>query len=65
MSARDLNYDLQVIQQWAYQWKFEFKPDTIKQATQLLFSCGKHKHMGLILHSKLSFVNEKIIQAKK
>ena len=88
ISANDLNHDLKVIHEWAYQWKLEYNPDHSKQATELLFSYIKsrpnhpplffngipvtnvdeHKHIGLILDSKLSFdkqVNEKIIKAKK
>ena len=38
-SANDLNHDLKVTNQWAYQWKMEFNPDPNKQATELLFSC--------------------------
>ena len=40
-SANDLNHDLHIIQQWAYQWKMEFNPDPIKQVTEVLFSCKK------------------------
>ena len=80
------NHDLNIIRQWAYQWKMEFNPDPSKQATEVLFSCKntnvnhsqilfngnvvekvqKQKHLGLTLHSKLSFekyLNEKIIKA--
>ena len=39
ISANELNQDLETIRQWAYQWKLEFNPDPIKQATELLFSC--------------------------
>ena len=39
ISATDLNYDLDVINNWAHQWKFEFNPDPLKQATEVLFSC--------------------------
>ena len=38
-SANDLNHDLNMIYQWAHQWKMEFNPDTTKQATEILFSC--------------------------
>jgi hypothetical protein len=38
ISANDLNHDLDVIQQWAHQWKLEFIPDPTKQATEVLFS---------------------------
>ena len=41
ISANNLNRDLDIIQQWAYQWKMEFNPDPIKQATEVLFSCKK------------------------
>ena len=39
ISANDLNHDLDVIHQWANQWKLEFNPDPTKQATEVLFSC--------------------------
>ena len=29
-SANDLNSDLEVINQWAYQWKMQFNPDPTK-----------------------------------
>ena len=38
-SASDLNHDLEVINQWAHQWKMSFNPDPNKQATEILFSC--------------------------
>ena len=41
ISANDLNHDLDVIRQWAHQWKLEFNPDRTKQATEVLFSCKK------------------------
>ena len=41
ISANNLNHDLGIIQQWAYQWKMEFNPDPTKQATEVLFSCKK------------------------
>ena len=43
ISASDLNYDLEIIRQWAHQWKLEFNPDPTKQATEVLFSCKKSK----------------------
>ena len=39
ISANDLNHDLDVIHQWAHQWKLEFNPDPNKQATEVLFLC--------------------------
>ena len=41
ISANDLNQDLDVINQWAHQWKLEFNPDPTKQAAKVLFSCKK------------------------
>ena len=41
ISAVDLNHDLDVISEWARQWKLEFNPDPLKQATEILFSCKK------------------------
>ena len=52
ISANKLNHDLDIIQQWAYQWKMEFNPDPTKQATEVLFSCKKSspKHPRLIFN---------------
>ena len=33
ISANELDQDVKVINQWAYQWKMEFNPDPNKQAT--------------------------------
>ena len=41
ISANNLNHGLDIIQQWAYQWKMEFNPDPTKQATEVLFFCKK------------------------
>ena len=83
ISATELNHDLNLINNWAYQWKMAFNPDPTKQAVEVLFSKKKnevyhpplyfngaviirvdsHKHLGLTLDSKLTFlnhVNEKI-----
>ena len=40
-SASDLNHDLEMINQWAHQWKMAFNPDPNKQANEILFSCKK------------------------
>ena len=40
ISANDLNHDLDVIYQWAHQWKLEFNPDPTKQITEVKFSCN-------------------------
>ena len=88
ISALELNQDLHLISQWAYQWKMSFNPDPTKQAVQVVFTrkskqmdhpkiyfndievktVNDHKHFGLILDSKLSFIshiNEKISKAHK
>ena len=51
ISAADLNHDLDLISQWAYQWKMAFNPDPNKQATEILFSCKKNA----VQHSELIF----------
>ena len=88
VSAVELNHDLGLISQWAYQWKMCFNPDPTKQAEEILFSqkrrspvhpplyfnnfevkrVSDHKHLGLVLDSKLSFVkhiNETVASARK
>ena len=74
-AANDMNHDLELIGQWAHDWKMSFNPDTQKQAVELLLSkkrngidhpvvlfndipvkkVEEHKHLGLILDTKLSF----------
>ena len=41
ISANDPNHDLDVIHQWAHQWKLEFNPDPTEQATEVFFSFKK------------------------
>ena len=88
MTASDLNGDLELIKNWAHQWKMCFNPDPTKPAEEVIFSMKKdksvhppiyfdgkqvkrvncHKHLGLILDSKLTFskhINEKISIARK
>ena len=83
VSADELNHDLNLIGQWAFQWKMSFNPDPTKQAEEILFSnkhkspnhppiyfhhtevkrVQHHKHLGLILDSKLAVtkhINEKL-----
>ena len=74
-AAEDMNHDLELISQWARDWKMSFNPDPQKQAVELLLSkkrheidhpvilfnnipvkkVNEHKHLGIILDSKLSF----------
>ena len=37
-AASDVNHDLQLISQWAHDWRMSFNPDPQKQAVELLFS---------------------------
>ena len=41
VSALELNHDLEVISQWATQWKMSFNPDPTKPAEEILFSRKK------------------------
>ena len=34
----ELNYDLQKVSDWAFQWKMQFNPDPNKQAQEAVFS---------------------------
>ena len=37
-SANDLNKDLKIINNWAFQWKMNFNPDPTKEAHEVIFS---------------------------
>ena len=37
LTASELNYDLKLIEQWAYLWKMSFNPDPNKQAIEVRF----------------------------
>ena len=37
VSANELNHDLKLINDWAYQWKMSFNPDVNKQEVEVLF----------------------------
>ena len=88
LSTSELENDLNIIQEWAHQWKMCFNPDPTKPAEEVVFSVKRskpyhppllfngeevkkvkdHKHLGLILDSKLNFIshiNEKITRARK
>jgi len=60
-SSDDLNHDLDLICQWAYQWKMKFNPDHNKQANEVLFSCKKNK----IDHPPLVFNGNPVVQSKQ
>ena len=50
-SALELNHDLDLISQLAYQWKMSFNPDPAKQAVQVVFS----RKCKQIDHPKINF----------
>ena len=45
-AADNLNHDLDIIHQWAHQWKMEFNPDPTKQANEVLFSSKRGGRRG-------------------
>ena len=38
VAAEQLNNDLKIIFEWAYQWKIQFNPDKTKQLVRVIFS---------------------------
>ena len=60
ISAIELNHDLDIICQWAHQWKMEFNPDITKQATEVLFSCKRIKPN----HPQLTFNGNAVVKVK-
>ena len=38
LSASEVNHDLKLIHDWAYQWRMSFNPDPNKHAVELIFS---------------------------
>ena len=51
LTASVLNHDLEIISQWAHQWKMSFNPEASKQAVGILFSQKKIK----VTHPPLFF----------
>ena len=37
-NVNDLNRDLEIKNNWAFQWKMNFNPDSTKQAQEVIFS---------------------------
>ena len=50
ISAKDFNHDLAVIDKWAHQWKLEFNPDPLKQATELSCKNNVQNHPQIIFN---------------
>ena len=57
LSTRELENDLNKIQEWAYQWKMSFNPDASKQAQEVIFSRKNNKPYHPTLHFNQSEVN--------
>ena len=60
-SASDLNQDLDMIYQWAHQWKMEVNPEPTKQASEVLFSCKKNS----VNHPQLTFNGSAVIKVNE
>ena len=58
-SANDLNKDLKIINNWAFQWKMNFNPDPTKQAHKVIFSSKTKK----IYHPPVVFNNTNVSQS--
>ena len=52
-SAKELNDDLEKVNEWAFQWKMSFNPDPSKQAHEVIFSCKSkrptHQQFSIII----------------
>ena len=58
LSTRELENDLNKIQEWAYQWKMSFNPDASKQAQEVIFSRKNNKPHHPTLHFNQSEVKQ-------
>ena len=56
VAATQLNSDLEIISQWAYQWKMQFNPDKNKQAIQVIFSQKRDKSAHPLIYFNRSEV---------
>ena len=56
VAATQLNNDLEIISQWAYQWKMQFNPDKNKQAMQVTFSQKRDKSAHPLIYFNRSEV---------
>ena len=66
-SVNALNKDLEMIQNWAFQWKMNFNPDPTKQAQEVNFSIKTKKlsSFSSLLDSKITFENHRNIVTTK
>ena len=58
-STNVLNKNLEVIQNWPFQWKMNFNPDPTKQAQEVISSCKTKK----LPHPPLVFNNTNVTQS--
>ena len=56
VAATQLNSDLEIISQWAYQWKMQFNPDKNKQSIQVIFSQERDRSAHPLLYFNRSEV---------
>ena len=52
-AANDMNHDLELIMQWAHDWRMSFNPNPQKQAVKLIFSTKKTE----VVHPVICFNN--------
>ena len=53
-AANDMNHDLELIMQWAHDWRMPFIPDPLKRAVELIFSTKKTEvHCPVILFNNV------------
>ena len=52
-ATSDMNRDLEVIKQWAHDWRISFNPDPQKKAVELIFSRTKNE----VDHPEILFNN--------
>ena len=57
-SSCDLNYDLNKVREWAFQWKMSFNPKLLKQAQEVIFTRGLQKKDYLQLYFNDSSAKE-------
>ena len=56
-----MNHDLELISQWAHDWRMTFNPDPQKQAVELTFS----RKRIIFDHPNISFNNTPVAKVKE
>ena len=56
ISAKEINDDLQKVNDWAFQWKMSFNPDPSKHTLEVIFSrkSKRSTHLPLVFNNKVS-----------